>query len=1003
MAPHYNAFISYRHRPLDIKIASEVQRQLEHMHVPKSLRSSTGTKKINRIFRDREELPITSNINDDISAAITNSDYLIVICSPDTKESIWVQREIKLFLQTHERSRVLTVLAAGEPGEVIPDILLSETLTDPNTGNVKTVRYEPLSCDYRMPLRRARREEIPRLAAALLGCSYDELRQRQRQYKNRQIMTALSAGFVIAAIIAGFFIRASIIIQDSYKQALISQSNYLANAALNSLDEGDRLTAILLASEAVPSSSNERPWTPQAEYALSQAVNAYDSSIQGNLVAAAAFDSPSEIERFILSLSGNHLCIMDVYGAVTIWDTGTRQITGHIPASKNGADVTIKALSGEQLLIADIGHLRSYAFSSGALLWDAVPCAEKAALKCDVSSDGELIAAWNADEPIISVVDSSTGSIVSTYSLASGEMPDGIQLWQVSFCQSKNRLFSKTSNFYTLEKKFCSIDLSSGKMNFFPVETDYVPSMLATGSGDIYTAELNYPEDNIFGTNFVYNDDYFYTSPDTVYISRYSAERGQKLWTASFNYSNIIYDIDIFDGQNGSIYITASNVICQFDVESGKLLGSCEVPAPILYSTYSNGNLQFVLTNGMLGLYNEADSSSASLKCMISDLEMAERFALGNKPAFCVMQSGSSRVLLYEWGQSGSNWLKYSDLSSGYSSPVSASSGDLLFLSADNKSVLINCAEDRCLWEVEFNGSSWDTAGFINNGKNILLSSKYKTLIFDVETGSSRLLPLDSSSHSNPVVLSDSLLYTSMYSPGPALIRYYCDSSSYDTIPLPDADYKRADYNSDSLFSNGILSLAAAKDKSVLVDLNTGNCRSINFIPEYVYWSSDSSFLAAAGSELAYFSSSGEHLWTVSADTDILAICILTEPECILAAGSDGRLYRYDYNGAPLGRSDVKGYISQRGVREFFCDGNGRLVFNYNGIANIIDLESLTTAGIVNNFIHYDIQAKRFIVNSDDGIGRFDICTTDGLLALGRDILGDVVLSAEQRFEYGLD
>lgn len=327
----------------------------------------------------------------------------------------------------------------------------------------------------------------------------------------------------------------------------------------------------------------------------------------------------------------------------------------------------------------------------------------------------------------------------------------------------------------------------------------------------------------------------------------------------------------------------------------------------------------------MLGLYNEADSSSASLKCMISDLEMAERFALGNKPAFCVMQSGSSRVLLYEWGQSGSNWLKYSDLSSGYSSPVSASSSDLLFLSADNKSVLINCAEDRCLWEVEFDGSSWDTAGFINDGKNILLSSKYKTLIFDVETGSSRLLPLDSSSHSNPVVLSDSLLYTSMYSPGPALIRYYCDSSS------------------------------------------------------------------------------GEQLWTVSADTDILAICILTEPECILAAGSDGRLYRYDYNGAPLGRSDVKGYISQRGVREFFCDGNGRLVFNYNGIANIIDLESLTTAGIVNNFIHYDIQAKRFIVNSDDGIGRFDICTTDGLLALGRDILGDVVLSAEQRFEYGLD
>ena len=121
---HYNAFISYRHHPDDIKVAADIHRSLERFRVPKSLRKAT--KGITRLFRDKEELPITSNLTDDISSALRNSDFLIVICSVHTKESVWVQREIELFLSTHPRNRVLTVLASGEPYDVIPEILLSE-------------------------------------------------------------------------------------------------------------------------------------------------------------------------------------------------------------------------------------------------------------------------------------------------------------------------------------------------------------------------------------------------------------------------------------------------------------------------------------------------------------------------------------------------------------------------------------------------------------------------------------------------------------------------------------------------------------------------------------------------------------------------------------------------------------------------------------------------------------------------------------------------------------
>ncbi|MEE3467399.1 MAG: toll/interleukin-1 receptor domain-containing protein, partial [Eubacterium sp.] len=91
----YNAFISYKHAPEDNKVADAVHKGLEHFHIPGKIRKKTGVKKINRIFRDKAELPITNDLSDNIADALANSDYLIVLCSTNTKESAWVPREIE--------------------------------------------------------------------------------------------------------------------------------------------------------------------------------------------------------------------------------------------------------------------------------------------------------------------------------------------------------------------------------------------------------------------------------------------------------------------------------------------------------------------------------------------------------------------------------------------------------------------------------------------------------------------------------------------------------------------------------------------------------------------------------------------------------------------------------------------------------------------------------------------------------------------------------------------
>ena len=173
MIDFYNAFISYKHGPLDSKIASHIQRKLEHFHVPHKLGKKLKHKKITQIFRDKDELPITSDLTETITNALEKAEYLIVICSTHTRESFWVKREINTFLKTHSQDKILTVLTEGEPFEVIPEELLTQVkeYTDEN-GFMQRVKVpvEPLSCDYRMRTSQADKEELPRLAAALLGC-----------------------------------------------------------------------------------------------------------------------------------------------------------------------------------------------------------------------------------------------------------------------------------------------------------------------------------------------------------------------------------------------------------------------------------------------------------------------------------------------------------------------------------------------------------------------------------------------------------------------------------------------------------------------------------------------------------------------------------------------------------------------------------------------------------------------------------------------------------------
>ena len=200
----YCAFISYRHQTPDQEIAKALHTAIETYGIPAYVKKKTGRKKMGKVFRDQEELPLSSNLGADIEAALDRSEYFIAICSPRYLESKWCLREMEYFIEHKGRDHVLTVLVEGEPADSFPEMIRYEV------KNGERVETEPLAADVRAEdlkgnLKKLKNEKL-RILAPMLGLSYDDLKRRARQRRIRIISTVSAAAFAAASITTSYLI-----------------------------------------------------------------------------------------------------------------------------------------------------------------------------------------------------------------------------------------------------------------------------------------------------------------------------------------------------------------------------------------------------------------------------------------------------------------------------------------------------------------------------------------------------------------------------------------------------------------------------------------------------------------------------------------------------------------------------------------------------------------------------------------------------------------------------
>jgi tetratricopeptide (TPR) repeat protein len=212
----YWAFISYSHR--DTRWADWLHKSLESYRPPKELVGTMGPrgvvpKRLSPVFRDREELPSATDLGRLLNEALETSRSQIIICSPQSAKSRWVNEEILTFKRLGREDRVFCLIIGGEPNasdipgredeECFPPALRYKLGPD---GNLSDLRTEPIAADARQGKDGKQNAKL-KLIAGLLGVGFDSLRRREQQRRNRRLFIVTcgaTGGMVLTSGLAAY-------------------------------------------------------------------------------------------------------------------------------------------------------------------------------------------------------------------------------------------------------------------------------------------------------------------------------------------------------------------------------------------------------------------------------------------------------------------------------------------------------------------------------------------------------------------------------------------------------------------------------------------------------------------------------------------------------------------------------------------------------------------------------------------------------------------------------
>ena len=232
----YYVFISYKSE--DLEWALWLQHELEHYHLPTAMDGRSHVRQnLRPVFRDTDELS-AGNLPEQLGMALENSQNLVVICSPRSARSPWVNREVEQFIALGRTDRIFPFIVEGNsPQESFPPALLGLPREEERLGGDVN--------------KNGRDAAFIKVVSGMLGLSFDSLWNRYEKEKAEQQRKE----------------------REQRESLLRMQSRFLSETADALSDDGDTFTARRLSLEALPQPGDmeARPYVAQAESALRKA------------------------------------------------------------------------------------------------------------------------------------------------------------------------------------------------------------------------------------------------------------------------------------------------------------------------------------------------------------------------------------------------------------------------------------------------------------------------------------------------------------------------------------------------------------------------------------------------------------------------------------------------------------------------------------------------------------------------------------------------------------
>ena len=321
----YYAFISYCHR--DKPKARRLYRRLQRYRVPRSLirqQAANGQAaypaRLTPIFIDDEEMMGTS-VKQGMLRGLSQSRYLVVVCSPNSAGSAYVNYEAEYFVQDGREDRIIPYIISGTPCSGDPD-------TECYPPAIR--KADRLGADEQQ----LKEDALLRVIATILDLDMGVLSRKERQRKIRWIL-CLGAAVVLA--LTGFTLYSQHMnrrIADQHRLMLQSEAKRLTASAVDGNVDMD--LSILLASQACD-------YLPAEQVEESESLTAFRSAVLQKRVAETrdflipmhtlTFDT-TDIEicrsyadgRRLACRAGENTCLFDLSSGECVYKRDSREV-----------------------------------------------------------------------------------------------------------------------------------------------------------------------------------------------------------------------------------------------------------------------------------------------------------------------------------------------------------------------------------------------------------------------------------------------------------------------------------------------------------------------------------------------------------------------------------------------------------------------------------------------------------------------------------------------------